>query len=56
MKIGEHKIVRSMTQKGIEYKIFNTTEGYKCNCPAFLNDSDHKCKHIKKYQHLKYKK
>ena len=56
MNIGDHKTVPSMTRPGVKYTIFNTTEGYRCTCPAYLNGEGHKCKHIKQHQHLKYKK
>ena len=46
--------VKSFTKPDVEYVIYKTEDGYKCSCPDF-GLRQHKCKHIKKYQHLKYK-
>lgn len=47
--------VKSFTDSETEYTIYNTEDGYKCTCPDFAL-RQHKCKHIKRYQHLRYKK
>lgn len=56
MKIGEKKQVESFTTKGLTYDIFKTEDGYKCTCPAFTMGDGRKCKHIRRLQHLRYKK
>lgn len=52
---AEFITVKSMTDPDVEYTIIKTEEGYRCSCPAFVFNGQ-KCKHIKKHQHLKYKK
>lgn len=56
MKIGEHKVVKSMSDTSRTYKIYNTVDGYKCTCPAYFYGSHQKCNHIRQMQHLKLKR
>lgn len=46
--------VKSFTDPKKEYTLVKTDDGYRCNCPDYIL-RDRKCKHIKRYQHLKYK-
>ena len=46
---------KSFTNPEKSYTIIKTEDGYKCDCPDYVL-RDHKCKHIKRFQHLKYKK
>jgi predicted nucleic acid-binding Zn finger protein len=55
MKMGESIKVKSFTDPKKEYMIYKTEDGYKCTCPDFVLRG-HKCKHIRRLQHLKYKK
>ncbi len=46
---------KSFTDPDMEYIIRKMDDGYRCSCPDFVI-RDKKCKHIKRHQHLKYKK